>query len=373
MHSSIAPRVLMVTNRYFPEMGGIETHVYEVARRLAAKGVSITVLATDRGGAFPREEVAEGVRVLRVPAYPAQRDYYFAPAVGREIRRGKWDVVHVQGFHALVPPIAMLAARQLHIPYVVTSHTGGHSSALRNAARGMQWAALRPLIVSAARIVTVSRFEAHAFAQRLHLPAERFTVIRNGSHLPPVPADAPKSEGTLLVSIGRLERYKGHHRAIEALPHVLTQVPDARLLILGAGPYEAELHRIAQKYHLADRVTIRAIPPTQRQELASTLTRASVVMLLSEYEAHPVSVMEALALGRPVLVADTSGLTELAEDGLVRAVPLDSNARVIAAAIVRQLRDPLVPSGFVLPTWDECALAVRDVYAQVLGTSACAY
>ncbi len=366
------PRVLMATNRYFPEMGGIETHVYEVARRLARNGVAITVLATDRAGDLPAEEEVNGVRILRVPAYPARRDYYFAPQIARVIRRGDWDLVHVQGFHALVPPLAMLAARRAGIPYVVTSHTGGHSSPVRNAARGAQWQALRPLLAGAARIITVSRFEARDFARRLRLPADRFTVIRNGSHLPPLPESAPAPDGTLLVSIGRLERYKGHHHAITALPLVRAQVPDARLLILGTGPYEVELRRIARAAGVSDRVEIRAIPATERQELAMTLSQAALVMLLSEYEAHPVSVMEALALGRPVLVADTSGLSELAADGLVRAIPLTSAPAQVAAAIVEQLRDPLIPTGFALPTWDECADAVRAVYTQVLGASPCA-
>jgi len=367
-----ALRVLIATNRYFPEMGGIETHVYEVARRLASGGVAITVLATDRAGTLPPEEEVDGVHILRVPAWPAQRDYYFAPQIARVIGRGDWNLVHVQGFHALVPPLAMLAARRAGIPYVVTSHTGGHSSPLRNAARGMQWQALRPLIAGAARIITVSRFEAWAFARRLRLPADRFTVIRNGSHLPPLPAQVPALNGTLLISIGRLERYKGHQHAITALPHVRTQVPDAHLLILGTGPYEQELRRIAQAAGVTDQVEIRAIPATERQELAIALSQAAVVMLLSEYEAHPVSVMEALALGRPVLVADTSGLSELAVDGLVRAIPLTSTPAQVAAAILRQLRDPLIPTGFALPTWDECADAVHAIYTQVLEASPCA-
>lgn len=365
-----APRVLMVANRYFPEMGGIETHVYEVARRLAQDGVAITVLATDRSGTLPVREEAAGVQIVRVPAYPATRDYYFAPAIWGEMRRERWDLVHVQGFHALVPPLAMLAARQAGIPYVITSHTGGHSSPLRRAIRGAQWTALRPLLAGAARIITVSHFEQRAFARRLHLPPERFVVIRNGAHLPPVPdAPLPPANGTLLISIGRLERYKGHHRAIEALPTVIRAVPDARLCILGAGPYEEELRRIAHAYGVAERVEIRAVPAVDRAQMAALLSQAALVMLLSEYEAHPVSVMEALALHRPVLVADTSGMTELAEAEWVRAVPLTVGPEGIAAAILRQLRDPFVPEAVAFPTWEQCATQVHEVYTAVLRTT----
>ena len=67
-------RVLMVCPRYFPEIGGIETHVYEVARRLSAlEDLEITVLATDRSRRLPRQEVIDGITVLRVPSWPRGR------------------------------------------------------------------------------------------------------------------------------------------------------------------------------------------------------------------------------------------------------------------------------------------------------------
>src|SRR5689334_12261639 len=81
-------RLLMVTPRYFPLMGGVENHVYEVARRLAQADVDITVLTTDTTGALPLHEELEGVKVQRVPAWPAQRDYYLAPDIYRVITRG---------------------------------------------------------------------------------------------------------------------------------------------------------------------------------------------------------------------------------------------------------------------------------------------
>ena len=60
-------RVLMVCPRFLPETGGTETHVYEVSRRLAALGrFDITVLTTDRSRRLPRQEVVEGIAVLRV-------------------------------------------------------------------------------------------------------------------------------------------------------------------------------------------------------------------------------------------------------------------------------------------------------------------
>ena len=330
-------------------------------------GVDVTVLATSRQPGLPTEEEVEGVQIRRVPAWPADRDYYFAPEIWKVIRSGGWDVVHVQGVHTLVAPLAMLAARRAGIPYVVTFHTGGHSSRVREAIRGVQWAVLRPLLACAERLVGVSRFEARSFRDQLRLPAGRFAVIRNGGHLPPVSAERAPTVGTLIVSIGRLERYKGHQRLIAALPDILKRRSDARLLILGAGPYEAALRQLAREFGVAERVEIRAIPSADRSVMAATLASAALVTLLSDYEAHPIAVMEALALGRPVLVADTSGLSELAEDGLVTAIDPQSTPRQVAAAVLDQLAHPLVPDNVVLPSWDDCVASLLEVYDGAVG------
>src|SRR5207247_1956108 len=108
----------------------------------------------------PAAETVDSVQLRRVPAWPANGDYYFAPGIVTAIRAGHWDLIHCQGIHTLVPPLAMIAARQASVPYLVTFHTGGHSIRWRNAIRRLQWAALRPLLAGAARLIGVSRFEA---------------------------------------------------------------------------------------------------------------------------------------------------------------------------------------------------------------------
>ena len=362
-------RLLMVSARYFPDMGGIETHVHEVARRLVHKGVDVTVLTTMPQHTLtplPRETVSEGIRIIRVNAWSHTSDLCIAPEVYSVIKKGNWDLVHCQGIHTLVPPLAMLAARRAHIPFVVTFHTGGHSSLLRNKVRSTQWQILRPLLASAERLIGVSRFEADYFRDVLHLPPQRFTVIPNGATLPTVQRPLGKTpDHTLIISLGRLERYKGHQHMITALPKIREQRPDARLLILGAGSYASSLRKLAHKAGVAEHVEIRAIPAGDRQAMAETLIQASLVTLMSEYEAHPVAVMEALSLQRPVLGIHTAGQRELAEQGLIRTIPLNSSPEVVAAAALEQIERSLIPRHLVLPTWDECAEKLLAVYESV--------
>jgi glycosyltransferase involved in cell wall biosynthesis len=333
---------------------------------LAQKGVDVTVVSTDVSGALPTREQADGVQILRTRAWPTDRDYYLAPGIYSAVRTGSWDLVHCQGYHTLVTPVAILSALRVGIPFVVTFHSGGHSSRLRNALRGLQRSVLRPLITRAAALIAVSRFEADFFSQHLGIPRGRFVVIPNGSNLPEfTPPLASNRDETLILSVGRLERYKGHHRVIAALPRVREQIPNVRLRIVGSGPYEATLRRHAREHGVADCVEVGSIAATDRTGMAELLGQAALVTLISEYEAHPISVVEALAMHRPVLVADTSGLSEFAEAGHARAIPLDATVEQTASAIVRQISDPITAPCVALPSWDGCAESVLRVYQAV--------
>jgi glycosyltransferase involved in cell wall biosynthesis len=359
----------MVATRCQPEIGGIESHVAEVAGRLVAHGYQLEVLTTDRSGDLPKVERAdEGYVIRRFRAYPASRDWYFSPGLFLAALRGRYDVVHVQGVHTLVPPMAMLAALVRRRPYLLTFHTGGNSSSFRERARGTQWRILAPLLRRADRLIGVSVFEGRRFDEVLGWPPGTIAVIRNGGSLPAV-GDAVTRVPGRIVSVGRLERYKGHHRAIEALPHLLVTHPEAHVQVLGAGPYEPELLALAQALGVRDRVTVEFIPPVDRALMAERIASASVMTLLSDYEAHPVAVMEALTAGTPAVVSRTSGLTELADMGWAVGVDQHASPEETAAAIARQLVDPVLPDPSTLPTWETCVAGVADTYDSVMKRS----
>ena len=364
--------VLMVAASYFPYIGGLETHVHEVGRRLCHRGVNVTLLTTIAHGDMPRlpqEDNVEGMRIIRVQAWLRQQEYYIAPEIYSVIKNGHWDLVHCQGCHTFVPPVAMLGARQAKIPYILTFHTGGHSSGWRNRIRATQWRMLRPLLAHATKLIGVSRFEVEYFREVLHLPEKQFTIIPNGALLPAIPKFASSMPNqTLIASVGRLERYKGHQHLITALPKIREQRPDARLLIVGKGPYETTLHKLAEKVGVAEHVEIRSVAASDRQGMAELLSQVALVALLSEYEAHPISIMEALVLQRPVLVANTSALREFVEQGLARAVSLQSTPEEIAQVALQQIMHPLIPpTSLVLPTWDECAEQLQAIYNTYVG------
>jgi glycosyltransferase involved in cell wall biosynthesis len=128
-YSSSGPlRILLVTARYLPHVGGTEIHTYELANRLVADGHDVTVLTTAFDGQLPDREEDSGIKIRRVRAWPANKDYYFAPGIYSYITQGNWDVVHCQGYHTLV--VFSNAALRKKIPIsslstAVDTHPGG--------------------------------------------------------------------------------------------------------------------------------------------------------------------------------------------------------------------------------------------------------
>ena len=176
-------RILMVTPRSPLEVGGVQRYVWEVCSRLLTRGVNVEVLCAASGSKRARTENRDGLRIRTVPAWPANRDWCFAPGIWGEIEPDRWDLIHVQSYHTFVPPLAMSRALRLGIPYCLTFHGGGHSSRLRNEARALQWRALRPLLVRAVALIAVARFEIDALRPRAEGAARAFPAHpeRDGS------------------------------------------------------------------------------------------------------------------------------------------------------------------------------------------------
>lgn len=364
---SEALRIAMVTARAVPFMGGVETHVHEVSRRLAASGVKVTVLTTDTTGELPTSETVDGYQVRRYPAYPRSKDYFYAPALTRHLRTspGAYDVVHMQGVNNILPPTTLAAARKTGTPSVLTFHTGGNSSGLREALRPLQFKLLVPLLKSAAALVAVCEYERERFAEIIGIPRSSIRLIRNGCESLPIDHAAQRIPGSpLVLTVGRLEEYKGHHRILRAMPAIMRRAPEARLAVVGSGPYEQALRDMARDLGIADKVTFQTFRPDERAGLGKVMSDADVVCLLSEYEAHPVAVMEAVGTGTPALVADTSGLTELGTAGLATTIPLHASEEEIARAVLDIAGAPR-PTPPALPTWDDCARQLHDLYREV--------
>ncbi|MFO7654713.1 MAG: glycosyltransferase [Candidatus Krumholzibacteriia bacterium] len=153
-----------------------------------------------------------------------------------------------------------------------------------------------------------------------------------------LPEPPPRSGTPLLVTWSRLRRYKSVDVALRAFARVRAELPDARLEIMGRGPDERRLRRIAAELGLGGSVAFRGFLPWE--DLVGVLHRAHVFLNPSPKEGWGLTVVEANACGLPVVASDAPGLRDSVRDGLTGdLVPVDDDA-AFAAAALRLLRDP---------------------------------
>ena len=174
------------------------------------------------------------------------------------------------------------------------------------------------------------------------------------------PAGAALAAGAV-VACGRLSREKGHWQLIRAFSVLLQTQPDARLVILGEGPMEEPLRELVHARGLANQVQLAGFAANP----FSWLARARLVVQSSLWEGFPNTLLEAMALGRPVVSTDcSSGPRELLAPG----TPVQIKTREVEQApfgiLTPPLEDQLLPAEAPLSTGE--AMLARGM-ATVLG------
>lgn len=362
-------KLLFVSARFLPCLGGTELHTYEVSHRFAQQGYDVTVLTTDASGKLPHTEEMDGIQVIREKPWFRHTDLYFSPKLFWRIFSGEWDVVHIQGYHTFVSPISMLASVFSNKPYVLSFHSGGHSSALRRALRPIQIFMLRPLLKRAEYLIGSTQWEIDYFSQMLKLDPDKFKVVSNGSQLPG--EDQPESvvtSETSILSIGRLEKYKGHQRIISALPQILQKFPSTKLTIVGNGPYKVQLQRLVKAMNVEEHVEFVYFSMDERDDMRQLIADSDLVTILSDYESQSITALECLSMQKRLLVLESSALLELVDYGLVKSIPTGASPATLASATINHLLElPLDAERITMPTWENAHIKTGDLYKNILG------
>jgi glycosyltransferase involved in cell wall biosynthesis len=199
-------------------------------------------------------------------------------------------------------------------------------------------------------VVAVSR--AAGRAQRALRPHRPVEVVHPGvdlerfdpERLPP-PADARArlglpAEGGLVGIVARLQRWKGVHVLVEALPHAMARHPDLHCVVVGGAhelepDYEAYLRRTVADLGLEGRVIFTGWQP----EVPLWLQAMDVVVHASSDEPFGLTVVEAMALGKPVVAAASGGPLEIIRDSIDGLLVPHADVRGLASAVIRVLGD----------------------------------
>jgi glycosyltransferase involved in cell wall biosynthesis len=358
-------RICYVCPRYPPEIGGIETHVSEIASRLARRGCTVEVVAQRAGGTRSTEEL-DGVTVRRFPVPGSHQNRVLSLSLWRYLarRRRGWDLVHAHDYHALPALGAALAGAR---PLVLTAHYHGFGSSVRSRLVNAVYLPVgRLLFRRLDRVICVS--EAEAALIRRHFPSarDRITVIPNGFTLARRADDGRAGVGDpLILCLGRLEPYKNVNLVVHALRHLPS---DFKLRVIGGGSAHPELTDLVGREGLRERVDL---PGRVGDDLVQkALSEGSALVTMSSREAFGLAPLEALASGLPVVASDIPAHRELRDrygEGRMTLVPLDAAPGALAEVIRRAVATGRAVAPPDLPTWDRVADLTLGAYREVVG------
>lgn len=338
----VQKRVLVATGLFPPEIGGPATYVKLLTDILPAHGIGLRVV--------PFRSVRKLPRIVRHLAYCIK---LIAGSRGR-------DVIHAQDPVSVGMP-ALMAARLTGRTFVLKvvgdyawEQYQRHASSavsLEDFQKGrydiiteMRRRIERFVAVSAHRVIVPSNY-LKSIVVHWGVSEKNIAVVYNAFVIPravPAREEARVALGTppdafQIVSIGRLVPWKGFDVLIEAMALFLQTVPQARLVILGSGPEESLLRQKIADADLAAVVSLGG--NTTHDDVLLHLSAGDLFILNSSYEGFSHTLLEALAMGIPVLVSDAGGNREIIEDGVNGRLYHRRDAASLADEIMRLFGD----------------------------------
>jgi len=221
-----------------------------------------------------------------------------------------------------------VALRTEHLPYLLT--------------HPVQRMDHRRTVEQVDRIICVSEASRASYLAA-SVPARKLAVVRNGIKPRPAQADPATAlarvglpaGSEIIINVARLAPQKGHHLLIDAIPAVLRARPNARFLWVGEGPLREELAARLRDEGLESRVRLLG----KRADVPDLLAAADLFVLPSQFEGLPLSALEAMAAGLPVVATRVSGTTEAVVDGVTGRMVEPENAPALAEAMLAVLSD----------------------------------
>lgn len=324
-------RILIFAGYFLPSTGGYETNIYELSKRLARKGYKIDIITCNKENAresreLPIYEEYDDICIYRLPSwnfldgnYPVPKPILTTFTILSELLRGKYDLINTQSRIFFMSFLGLIFAKVKIIPLLHTERGTRHSvvsSRIVDLISRTYDHTIGSLIVKSAWKNTGVSNAACDFLK--HLGAKETIVIHNGidtnvfrkkeNNL----REKLGFDNTILITfVGRLIYAKGVQDVISIFPSIKEKFDNVKLLIIGDGSYRPELEKLAEK---TDKGNILFLGQMTHEEIAEILNITDIFVNPSYSEGLPTSVLEAGAIGLPIIATDVGGTNEIIEN-----------------------------------------------------------
>ena len=351
-------KILMLTWEYPPRIvGGIARVVHDLSKRLIKDGHEVTVVTYRDNADVPEYENDKGVNVYRVDNYMIHPNNFIdwimqlnfnmlSKATEIINKEGGFDVIHAHDW--LVTYAAKSLKNAYDIPIVATIHAteAGRNSGIHDETQryinDTEWL----LTYEATEVIVNSNYMKNEIQRLFGLPFDKINVIPNGinlSNFTGIERDydfrrqyAMDNEKIILY-VGRLVYEKGVQHLIAAMPKILSNYNDAKLIIAGRGGMMDELRAEASNLGLNDKIYFTGY--LNSKQVQKMYKCADVAVFPSTYEPFGIVALEAMLAGVPTVVSDVGGLDEIVTHGVDGMKSYAGNVNSIADSVTALLYD----------------------------------
>ena len=351
-------KILMLTWEYPPRVvGGISRVVYDLSHRLIKDGHEVTVVTYRDNADVPEYENDKGVNVYRVDNYMIHPNNFIdwimqlnfnmlSKATEIINKEGGFDVIHAHDW--LVTYAAKSLKNAYDIPIVATIHAteAGRNSGIHDETQryinDTEWM----LTYESSEVIVNSNYMKNELQRLFGLPYDKINVIPNGVNMNlfnGIERDynfrrkfAMDNEKIILF-MGRLVYEKGVQHLIAAMPKILSNYHDAKLIIAGRGGMMDELRAEASNLGLNDKIYFTGY--LNSKQVQKMYKCADVAVFPSTYEPFGIVALEAMLSENPIVVSDIGGLNEIVQHKENGMKTYCGNPNSIADAILELLYD----------------------------------
>lgn len=345
----MARRPALFPSAFHPHVGGVEELTRQLALEQIRRGMHPLIVTNQWPRSLPRADVVDDLTVrrlpFRTPGYHPRHLLGWAAwgakthqQTARTLKDWGADVVHIQCVSSNAP-FAGRASRRLRLPLVVSaqgefSMDANHQFERSAIARSI----LRRALADADVITGCSRYvldELDHFSNGKYV--QKMRVIYNGIDLMECARAVPEPRTRpYVLGLGRLVPQKGYHLLVRAFHLLASDFPNHELVIAGNGPQSTQLRDLVQSLELQSRVQF--VGAVDHRRALSLMAGAAVFALCSPHEPQGIVVLEAMAVGSPVVASASGGVPEIVDDSNGILFPV-GNYEVLACKLREVLSD----------------------------------
>lgn len=287
--------------------------------------------------------------------------YLFSYQLFKELKKREFDIIHSHGFTTFMPLLACFIKTNKLI-FQPHYHPIGSTLSLKILRKIYDPIIGKFIIKKSNKILCVSEYERNKLIKKLKIKENKIKVIYDGIDYESfVKAKPFKTNKKLILYIGRLEKYKNIHPIIRAMQYI----KNYDFFIIGRGPYKDNLQNLIKELNLEKNVKI--LSDVNDEDVRRWYKTCNIFMTLSKIESFGLTVIEALASGKLVIVNNKMSLSELANKFKGRVIPInldEISSKKLSNVIKKNINKKININNISLNdfNWDNITKKIIGVY-----------